>query len=86
VSRASCLPILSLLCPSILGLGVGTGQTTDNGNRCIMPPYALWREGHKNQILEHVTTEMSGGAGLPYIFHMGQIKIMQNFTAQISEK
>jgi len=41
VSRASFLPIFSLLCRSILDLGPGTGQTdgrTDDGHQRFMPP------------------------------------------------
>jgi len=39
MSWVSFLPILSLLHPSILDLGSGTGQT-DNGHQCTMsPPY-----------------------------------------------
>jgi len=40
----SILPIFSFLCPSVLDLGLGTGQTdrrtdgqTDDGHQCIMP-------------------------------------------------
>ena len=45
MSCASFLPIFSFLCPSVLDLGSGTGQTdrqtdepTDNGHQRLLPP------------------------------------------------
>jgi len=40
---ASFLAIFNFLCPSVLDLGPGTGQT-DNGHQSIMSP-SLWRRG-----------------------------------------
>ena len=50
VSRASLLPIFSFLCPSVLSLGSGTGQTdgqTDRQRLSMQYP-TLWGRWHNN--------------------------------------